>query len=89
MLPELNQDQVLRRGLVARLLLSDDGFRSFFEETKELILSSIGNTQPEAKDERETLYLRFNALNDLLSTIQSYSDAAEAIQKLRETETDS
>lgn len=79
MLPELTQEQVVERGVAAKLLLSDERFRSFFDETKALILTSIGNTLTEARDERETLYLRYNALNDLLGTMQSYVDAAEAI----------
>jgi hypothetical protein len=88
LLPELTQEQVVERGVAAKLLLSDDRFQSFFEETKSLILESIGNTLPTSRDERESLYLRYNALNDVLGTMQSYVDAAEAIQNLSESELD-
>jgi hypothetical protein len=71
------------------MLIEDATFQSFFDETKELILTAIGNTQPNEKDEREALYLRFNAMNDLLGTMQSYASTAEELIKLRDIETDS
>lgn len=86
MKPELSQEQVIERGVAAKLLLADPRFQSFFSETKELLLESIGNTKPEDSAEREALYFRYTALNDLLGIMQSYSDAAEAILKLRDTE---
>lgn len=88
MVPD-DQEQVIQKGVAAKLLLSDPTFQHFFEVTKSDILEAIGNTEPKETAEREILYLRFNALSDLLYTMQSYSDAAEAIQKFRETETDS
>jgi hypothetical protein len=89
MLPELNQEQVIQRGLAARLLLADPTFNSFFDETRDLTLVAMGNTQPHEKDEREALYLRYTALNDLIGTMQSYASAADEILKLRDIETDS
>lgn len=88
MLPDLTQEQAIQRGMAAKLLLEDATFKSFFDETKELTLMAIGNTQPHEKAERETLYLRYNALNDLLGTMQSYIHTAEELIKLRDIETD-
>lgn len=89
LLPEINQEQAIQRGVAAKLLLSDPTFQSFFEETKDLTLVAIGNTLPHEKAERETLYLRYNALNDLLGTMQAYVQTAEDLIKLRDIETDS
>lgn len=81
-MPELTQEQVVERGVAARLLLSDERFKTFFDETKSLMLESIGNTLPTQTAEREALYHRYNALNDLLGIMQSYVDASEAILNL-------
>jgi hypothetical protein len=82
----LTQEQVVSRGVSAKLLLSDARFQSFFEETGDLILQSIANTTPENSAEREVLYFRYNALRDLTGIMQSYVDAAEAILKLQDIE---
>lgn len=82
----MTNEQITERGYAAKALLNDPTFKSFLEETRQLILESIGNTQPEASAERETLYLRYNALTDLMSTMQSYVDAADAIRTAHEQE---
>ncbi len=83
---ELTQEQVIERGVVAKALLTDERYMSFFQEQKQLILESIANTKPEERATRETLYHQLNGLSDVLGTMQSYVDAAEAILKLKETE---
>lgn len=88
MKPELTQEQIIERGVAARLLLTDERFGSFFEETRDLLLESIGNTLPDEREHRENLYFRYQALNDLLGIMQSYVDASEAILKLTESEID-
>lgn len=84
----MTQEELIERGVAAKLLLSDPRFSYFFDETKRLLLECIGNTIPEASTERETLYLRYNALNELLGTMQSYVDAAEAILEENEQKED-
>lgn len=70
--------------MTANLLLSDTRYMSFHEELKSLLVDSLFNTQPEDASTREVLYFQINALRDLMGIMQSYVDAARAIQEKQE-----
>ena len=76
----MDQELVIQRGAAAAALLSNRDFNWFFEDLTHLTLESILNTKPEDTKARENLYFQLNGLRDLLGTMQSYADAAEAIR---------
>lgn len=80
----MDQETVLRRGAAAAALLSNQDFNWFFEDVTQRTLESILNTKPDNQSARENLYFQLNGLRDLLGTMQSFSDAAEAIRQKNE-----
>lgn len=79
----MTEDQIIERGAAASRLLNDQVYLDFFLETKRNILECIANTNPLETTKRENLYFQFNGLSEVLGTMQSYVDAAEAIQQKR------
>lgn len=77
----MTQEEILRRGAAAAALLSNNDFNWFFEDLTQRTLESILHTKPDDSPARENLYFQLNGLRDLLGSMQSYADAAEAIRQ--------
>lgn len=71
--------------MVASAILQSEDNQWFYTNLKALILDSITQTKPEQTSERERLYFSYRAVDDLLGTMQSYVDAAAAIQNKNES----
>jgi hypothetical protein len=84
----MNEEQIVRRGAIASSVLQSEDYLSFYNELKSLTLESIAQTKPEQNDERERLYYQFKAVEDILGIMQSYIDAAKAINERNERESD-
>ena len=74
--------------MVANAILQSEDNQWFYQNLKSLILDSITQTKPEQTAERERLYFSYRAVDDLLGTMQSYVDAATAIQEQNESNLD-
>lgn len=84
----MNEEKVVRRGAIASSVLQSEDYLSFYNELKSLILEGIAQSKPEQHDERERLYYQFKAVEDILGIMQSYVDAAQAINERNERESD-
>lgn len=84
----MTQEDIVRRGRAALALLQSEDNQWFYTNLKSLILDSITQTKPEQTAERERLYFSYRAVDDLLGTMQSYVDAATAIQEQNESNLD-
>lgn len=76
---ELTQEQRVHLGTQAARILGDEALMGFISEMRADYLTCIGNTQPDDKTTRETLYYRVAGLTDLLATLTAYREAAEGI----------
>jgi hypothetical protein len=82
--PQLTQEDVLKRGMKAAKVLSDESLMSFFQEELDLLKQCIVNTQPFESKTRDSLYNQYHALKSFLESLDQYVSAANEIVKASE-----
>ncbi len=85
--PQLTQEDILKKGMKAIKVLSDEDLMSFFQEELESLKQCIVNTQPFESKTRDSLYNQFHALKSFLEGLNQYVSAANEIVKASEKHT--
>lgn len=75
----MTQEDILQRGIKAATILSNEELMAFLQSEKELLITSISNTQPHEVKTRESLYYQHYALNSFFEGLKQYVSAAEEI----------
>lgn len=83
----LTEEQLVLRGETAARYLSDEVLMGFVAEMQQDILTCIGNTQPEAHQDRNKLYYQHRGLTDLLAHLSAYRATAKEITERIDAET--
>lgn len=82
---ELEQ-KLYERGVHADALLNDLEVQTCFAELSQGLLDALANTDPTAKDKRETYYYMHRGLQDLQALLTSLSQFKEQQDNQDETE---
>lgn len=75
---KLTVDEAVRIGMELRRLTNGTAFHSAIEVLKEQYRSQIFDSQPEEVEKRETAYAEAHALDELLTTFNSFIAMADA-----------
>ncbi len=86
MLPELSDEQKVRRGALAGKYLDDEALMSFIEEMRAVLLTCIGNTQPDDHKLRTSLYYQHLGLVDLVAHLSAYRATAISLNASDESQ---
>lgn len=86
MLPELSDEQKVQRGVLAGKYLDDVLLMGFITEMRAVLLTCIGNTQPEDHKTRTTLYYQHLGLVDLVAHLETYRQTAIQINQSDESQ---
>ena len=76
---QLTDEQLIARGTQAERILSDEVLMGFLNEMRSDLLTCIGNTQPDDKTTRDTLYFEHRGLVALEAHLTAYRETARGI----------
>jgi hypothetical protein len=86
LLTELSDEQKVQRGVLAGKYLEDETLMGFIDEMRAVLLTCIGNTQPEDHKLRTTLYYQHLGLVDLVAHLSAYRATAISINAADESQ---
>ena len=80
----MTQEDILKLGIRAGEVLSSD-IMFFINDLQERQMEALTNTLPHEAKTRESLYMQYRGLKDLVDGLHQYVQAAQAITKAEET----
>ena len=75
----MNDDDIIKEGLAAMRVLTNDDLMAFISDEKTLMLEAISNTQPHEVKTRESLYAQHHALTDFFRGLNQRAERAKEL----------
>lgn len=80
----MTEDDIVERGLIAQQILNDQAFLGFVQDTQDMIKEALINTDFADVAERERLYYRYKAMDDIIGTMKTYIAIKDEVAAKRE-----